>query len=385
MKKIDRRILIILSFIFIVGLSYGIMRFLIAQKEPPPTSRSVEIKRFVRAEIISYDTILSPVFEPGRMASVAVINLSAEASGKIEQGDIALKKGASFKKGDIIFSIYRDEAELALKAKKSQFMNTLARMLPDISIDFPDYEKAFSTFFSAIDIDKKLPAFPRVKDEKLNVFLAGRNVLSDYYNILKDELQLSRHVIRAPFDGTLTEVFMEVGGYTNTGGTVARAISTDELELEVPLSRADAEWVRIGDPVIIYSDSRSFHWEGSVIRKSEVVDENTQSQRIYVQIRNHPEHQVLAGEFLSASFIGRPVEGVMEMPRNAVFNSNEVFIVKNRRLVKSTINIVKTNTSTLLFNGPVEGDTLVIQPLINVFEGTIVTTSLDEKKTPKKN
>jgi len=41
---------------------------------------------------------------------------------------------------------------------------------------------------------------------------------------------------------------------------------------------------------------------------------------------------------------------------------------------------VKVNTSTLLFNGPAVGDTLVVQPLINVFEGTMVTTSLDDKK-----
>ncbi len=379
MKKIDRRILIIVSLVFIIGLAYGIMRFLIASKEAPPSRMSFEAQRFVEAQVISYGTVISPVFEPGRMSSVSQINLSAEASGKIEQGDIPLKSGATFNNGEVIFSIYRDEVAMALKAKKSQFLNTLALMLPDIAIDYPEYEKIFRDFFSSIEIDGSLPSFPDIKDEKLTIFLASKNVLSDYYGIRKDELQLSRHVVKAPFDGTLTDVFMEVGAYANTGGSVARAIRTDALELEVPLSRPDAMWVKIGDPVHIESDSRSQSWEGTVIRKSQVVDENTQSQRVYVRVINHTNHSILAGEFLSATFPGRPVENVMEIPRNAVFNSDEVFIVKQKRLVKIPINIVKVSTRTLLFNGLPDGDTLVVQPLINVFEGTRVTTSLDQR------
>jgi multidrug efflux pump subunit AcrA (membrane-fusion protein) len=377
MKRIDRRIVIIASLVFIVGLSYGIMKFLIAQKEDPPVIRAMNTERYVRAEIVEYRSILSPVSEPGRMSSISEVNLSAEASGKIEQGDIMLKKGATFKKGDVLFQIYRDEMALALKAKKSQFQNTLALLLPDIAIDFPEDEVSFRKFFSSIDVDKSLPAFPDVNSEQLTIFLAGRNVMSEYYSIRKDELQLSRHVSRAAFNGTLSEVYMEVGAFTNTGGTVARAIQTDELELEVPLSRADAMWVRIGDPVSVHSDQYSIDWKGVVIRKSQVVDEKTQSQHAYVKIKKSDPQTLLAGEFLTASFPGRPIDNVMEIPRNAVFNTNEVFLIEDRRLIKHTINIIKVNPNTLLFNGPEPGDTIVTQALINVFEGTRVTTSLE--------
>ncbi|MFC2129785.1 hypothetical protein ACFLQX_03275 [Bacteroidota bacterium] len=150
MKKLDRRIVIVASLIFIIGLSYGLMRFLIAQKEVPPVRRAVEAKRYVTVQLVEYNGVLSPVSEPGRMSSVAEIDLAAEASGKILQGDIPLKKGASFKKGEIVFTIYPDEARLALKAKKSQFLNSLALMLPDIAIDYPAYEQQFMDFFSSI-------------------------------------------------------------------------------------------------------------------------------------------------------------------------------------------------------------------------------------------
>ena len=378
MRRIDRRIVIIASLIFILGLAYGLMKFLISQREGPPPKRIIEAKRFVQVDPVNYSTIISPVTGPGRLSSVTEIDLVAEAPGKILQGDVPLKKGAQFAKGKVLFTIYADEAELALKARKSQFLNSLAIMLPDVAIDFPQHEEAFMSFFSSIGISDPLPEFPEIKDEKLRIFLAGKNVLSDYYSIRKDELQLSRHAVKAPFDGTLTEVYMEVGAYTNTGGRVARAIATDELELEVPLERFDAAWVKIGDPVIIHSEKRSLQWKGSVIRKSRFVEENTQSQSIFIKVNNHSEPSLLAGEYLTASFPGHPVDNVMEIPRNAVFNTNEVFVGHNNRLRKKIINIVKINRNTLIFNGLPEGDSLVVQPLVNVYEGTVVTTNANE-------
>ena len=154
------------------------------------------------------------------------------------------------------------------------------------------------------------------------------------------------------------------------------------LELEVPLERMDAVWVNIGDVVTIHSDKRSLTWNGVVIRKSQFVDENTQSQEIFIRIRNLRNPSLLTGEYLVAEFPGHPVKNVMEIPRSSVFNTNEVFIVKEGRLKKEMINIVKINPRTLIFNGLSEGDTLIVQQLINVSEGTLVQVE-KERAGPK--
>ena len=135
----------------------------------------------------------------------------------------------------MLFKIYPDEAILSLKARKSQYQNTLASIIPDLVIDFPEAEDEFTRFFSSINVDKTLPAMPEIQDDKLKIFLASRNVISEYYNIKSDELQLTRRTVRAPFNGTYNEVHMEPGAYTNAGGRVARAIQTDQLEMEVPV------------------------------------------------------------------------------------------------------------------------------------------------------
>jgi hypothetical protein len=109
-----------------------------------------------------------------------------------------------------------------------------------------------------------------------------------------------------------------------------------------------------------------------VIRKSQFIDPNTQGQSIFVLLKNQKSPTLLAGEYYNAEFPGHPVEGVMEVPRNIVFNTNEVFVIVESRLEKRKINIIKENEKTLIFNGLEEGEILVMQPLINVLEGTLV-------------
>ena len=386
MRKIDRRIVIIISVIFIQGLAFGLMKFLIAQKEEPPVRRSLESRRYVKVDPVKYTSISSSISETGRLSSIAEIDIVAEASGKIEAGQVSLKKGASFSKGDVLFVVYPDEAILSLKARKSQYQNILASIIPDLVIDFPDAEEAFGQFFSSINVDKPLPPMPEIKDNTLKIFLASRNVISEYYNIERDELQLKRRTVKAPFNGTFKEVYMELGAYTNTGGRVARAIQTDHMELEVPLQRIDAAWVNQGDAVTITSKDGAISWKGQVLRKSPFIDENTQSQTIFISVPYNHKKPIMAGEYFVAHFPVRPIEGVMEIPRNSVFNSNEVFVARSGRLAKEKINIIKINNSTLIFNGLPEGDSVVIQQLINVSEGTLIQTDKDasEKKAKRK-
>ncbi len=378
MRKIDRRIVIVVSVIFILLVAYGLMRFLISQREAPPVRRSIVARRFVKVEPVKYGQISSAVSEKGRLSSIAEIDVVAEASGKIQTGKIALKKGSEFSKGDMLFMIYPDEAILSLKSRKSQYQNTLAGIIPDLVIDFPEAEEGFTAFFNSIDVNKALPPMPEIQDNTLKIFLASRNVISEYYSIQRDELQLKRRTVRAPFNGTYKEVYMEQGAYTNTGGRVARAIQTDHLEMEVPVVRADAVWIKLGDPVKVVSEARTLSWKGTVIRKGQFVDENTQSQTIFIFFRPNKKQSLLAGEYLTAIFPVRPIGKVMEIPRNAVFNSDEVFVVRGGRLVKEKIEVIKTNTRTLIFKGIPEGDTIVVQQLINVSEGTLVQTDKEE-------
>ncbi len=372
MKRIDRRIIIVGAFFFIIGMAYGIMRFLIAQEEDPRMRPPVEAKRYIQAEAVDYQRVQSSVTATGRVASLAQVDLVAEASGKIQVSGVPLKRGSRFSRGEVLFTVYPDEAALALKSKKSRFLQSLAGLLPDLVMDYPQAGERFRSFFNRIDLNSELPPLPEVHREQLRIFLASRNLLSDYYEIKREELKFARYTVRAPFDGAYQQVYLEAGAYTNTGGRVGHIIRTDMLELEIPLKRFDAQWIDIGDGVTVHADKRPRQWQGRVVRKAPFVDADNQSQGIFVEVPNDPQQPLLPGEYLQVTFPGQPVEGVMKVPRNVVFNSNEVFVVNDDRLHKRVIDIVKVNEKSLLFRGLEKGEMLVMQPLINVQEGTLV-------------
>jgi membrane fusion protein (multidrug efflux system) len=69
----------------------------------------------------------------------------------------------------------------------------------------------------------------------------------------------------------------------------------------------------------------------------------------------------------------------MEIPRNAVFNANNVFLVKKGLLKKETIDVVRLNEKTLFFNGLNENDTIITEPLINANENSRVSVIKDSE------
>jgi membrane fusion protein, multidrug efflux system len=363
---------IVVALVILLGGSAALSMLFVSMKPEPPRRPESDMKRYVKADTVSYSNIVSPLWREGRVVTSSDVILVAEAAGRIEPGDVTLRKGTSFKKGQLLATIYKDEVELALKARKSRFLTTITTLLPDIKIDFPDNYEYFQQFFNSIDMDQELPELPDINEEKLKIFLASRNVLSEYYGIQQDEKRLARHSLFAPFNGTFTQVNFEAGAYVNSGGQIARMIRTDQLEVDVPVENGQSKWIKIGDQVEVFSRNRQMVRPGKVIRKSDFVDPNTQSRSIFVWVQYQPNDPVLAGEYKEVKFPGQSIVQSMEIPRNAVFNSNEVFTVIDGKLKKEQIHILKWNENTLIFNGLHEGTIIVTEPLINVKENSSV-------------
>lgn len=362
---------VVIALIVLLGGSAALSKLFISMKPEPKQGPEADVKRYVSAKQVVYEDIVSGVTALGGVIAGNEVLLVAEAAGKIEAGAVSLKKGASFKKGQHLASIYKDEMELTLKSKKSVFLKSLTNILPDLKIDFPDSYQAFQDFFNRIDLNKELPDMPAYDNEKLKVFLASQGILNDFYSIRQDEKRLERHSMYAPFNGTFTQVNHEVGAYVNTGVQIARMIRTDMLELEVPVENGFSKWIKLGDRVKVITGQHK-NLEGTVVRKAAFVDQNSQSRSVFVKVTPQPDVELLAGEFLSVEFPGYLIEGAMEIPRSAVFNTNTVFTVVDGYLQKQQINIIKVNTSTLIFDGLDEGTFVVQEALINVKERTPV-------------
>jgi membrane fusion protein, multidrug efflux system len=371
-KTKNRKLIVGLSMVGIVVVSFGLMMLLSSFKEEPPKKPLIEIIRHVKAQQVSYRDIESKVVGFGRLSSSQHVDVIAEVQGKILPGNVPLKKGQPFKKGALLFKIFDGEARLTLLSKKSRFLNSIANLLPDFKVDFPGSYEKWTRFLGAIDIEKELPDLPSIASPKEKIFLAGRNILSDYYSIKSEEVRMKKYRVQAPFSGTFTEVALEAGSVANAGSRVGKIIRTDQLELEVPVETYNAGWISAGDPVTVISEDGTREWRGTVVRKADFISASHQSVSVFVGLESTAENPLLLGAYLKAVFPGIIVRNAMQMPRNAVFNENEVFVVEDGRLAKQQINIHKTDEKTLIFSGLSEGMDLVIEPLVNAAENSAV-------------
>ena len=367
-----RKLITWISIILIIGTAGVAAKVFMSMKPEPVLTNYEKSKRLVQTKFVSYNEISSLLEVQGRLTASQIVEVISEVQGKIIMGDVSLKKGQTFQKGEMLCKIYDVEQILSLKASKSRFLNTLANALPDIKFDFPDKYEDVLSFFDRVQIDMPIPELPDIKDKKIKIFLASRDILNQYYNIKMSEERLRKYYLTAPFDGTFIDVYLEVGGIANPGTRIAKIIETDNLELEVPVEVDDLKWIKIGGHVNILSESRTESWKGNVVRISEFVDPATQSAGVFVEVKNNGKYPVYAGMYLIALFEGQSIEQSMEIPRQAVFNQNEVFVVEDGTLRKERINILKINETSLVFDGLPEGTELVVEPLINVREGTVV-------------
>jgi multidrug efflux pump subunit AcrA (membrane-fusion protein) len=369
-----RKLLTWVFILVIIGGGAALGYYLNLLKPEPSNTPPEKPLRLVQTRIVSYDQVNTSIQVPGRLASQRVVDVISEVQGKILEGDFQLKKGQDFRKGDLLCSIYAKELDLNIKAAKSRFLNALANALADIKFDYPERYDDVLEFFQRVEINQPLPEMPEINDQSLEVFLASRDILNQYYSIKVSEDRLARHFIRAPFDGTIMEVSLEVGGIANPGTRIAKIIKTDLLELEVPIEIEDLKWVSVGDKVKVVNEYRTSSWQGEVIRISEFLDPATQSASVFVQVRNQKNNPIYSGMFLEAHFDNKTVENAMEIPRQAVFNQNEVFIVSENALQKRKVNVHKINQNSVIFTGLEEGVEVVVEPLVNVKEGTVVKT-----------
>jgi membrane fusion protein (multidrug efflux system) len=278
--------------------------------------------------------------------------------------DIRLKEGQGFKKGALLFYIDESEALLNLKSQKSNYLRDLAAILPDFKIDFSENFETWHGYFNAIEIDKDLPELPLAKSEKEKTFLATKGIYSTFYNIKSAEVRLKKYRYYAPFEGSIIEMNMESGSFINPGTKIGKIMRADALELKVAVETKDIPWIKEGTPSEIASDETQLNFEGEVIRISDYVNQNTQSVDVYLKLFSS-EYKIYDGQFMKAAIPARTISNGMIIPRNVIYNGDEVFVLQDTLLKVQKIAIYRLMEEEAIIGGLAEGVDLVVEPLIN--------------------
>ncbi len=331
-------------------------------KSAPPSRR-----KDVSVIPVKYSTISATIQSRGRVISNEQVDIISEVQGQILRGSIPLKPGQTFKKGQVLLRVDNQVSRMNIQSSKSEFINTLANMLPDLKLDYPDNFKAWETYYNNLDISKAFPKPPTPKSGQEKNFITSRGVYTKYYALLSEQENLGKHTIIAPFDGSFSEVSLQVGTVVSPGSRIAKAIRTDNLEVELPIDNGNLQWVANGDSVSLWSDDHR-QFSGTITRIGNFVNPNTQSINLYVNVTPDKKNPLYEGEYLEAEVFGKALPKGMEVPRSAL-RGKTAFVVRDSALYSQEVEIIKTNPEHAIIRGLKEGELMVNEPLTSIQEG----------------
>ena len=249
----------------------------------------------------------------------------------------------------------------------------------------------------------------------LQIDAAQQRLMTSQSEKQRAENDLQRAQVFPPFDGVLSEVFVEQGQYVQAGEPLVRL--TDLSIVEIPVALSFEDFLQLQQKMesghrpaveLAENESAATVWKGYVVRTSPEADAGSRTVQVFVEVFNSDKKRpLLPGAFVHARIDGRryelknDVEKAFLIPRECVVDGS-VYVVGLEDEVDETSQVVKVDVARrqtvqlgrrlqalVEVTGGIEsGDQLVLTNLDIVEDGTKVfiqssTTALDEIKSSR--
>lgn len=308
----------------------------------------------------------------GKLRAFDRFEIFAQVDGQLLPSARHFKEGNSYAKGDVMLEIDQQEYEMTLLAQKSDFITLITSILPDLKSDYPSSYPIWREYVSNLDVTQALSELPTPSDQQEKFYLAGKGVLSRYYNILSAEEKLAKYTIRAPFNGVVTAVKVEAGTAVRMGSEMGTLINTNLYDLEITVPLALLGNVAVGTSARLSSTEIPGSWTGEVVRVGGNIDEQTQSVKLFIRTSGNTLKE---GMFLTADLQQQAFANAMSLPRKMVDDQNRVFVVKDGQLHRKTIKILSRQGDIAVISGLTPGTPVLSTVVKSAYEGMPVRIS----------
>ncbi len=160
--------------------------------------------------------------------------------------------------------------------------------------------------------------------------IARSSVVSAKARVATATRQLGDATIVAPFSGFVTERFVSPGQTVNAGDRLLKLVDNTKFELTVELSRDD--WALLKKPLAGLK-ARVADQNGAVIAEAKIrrgggfLDEKTRQYRVFLEISDARDAQVLSGDFVRVILPGVTVPATLNIPASALTQEGHVWHV----------------------------------------------------------
>lgn len=359
------------------------MQVLTSFKTEPPRREPTPHPKIVEAQVVKLGSVASTVTSYGRMTTAQPVVLISEVAGKLQRGSVPFQPGQNFRRGDLLVKVDDRQARLDVNSTKSDLLNSLAQVLPEIKVDFPEQFPIWQAYFNDISFDKKLAPLPEVSNQKIKLFVSRFNVYKLFFAVRNLEIRLDKHYFYAPFSGSIAATDLRIGSTARSGTRLGEITNLEDFEVEVPVAAKDIRWINRSKPVTFSSTEVAGEWNGKIKRIGRTIDTQTQTIPVFISFDKSKSDLIYNGVFLNARIPGKIIDHAIAIPAKAIYNDHFVYLVKNSRLKFQAVEIARRETDTVIVTGGLQtNDTLVVEVLQGVAAGMLAKPhllSLSEK------
>ena len=361
-------ILSIIGVLTIVGAIF-LGNYLVEKNQKPKPKFKKQIKTvFVKS--VANKEIPIILTASGNLTAKNKIDIFSEVSGVLKPSKKAFKAGTKYYKGETLLSINSDEFYASLQSQKSSLYNLLTSIMPDIRLDYPNEFTKWESYLKGFDMNKSTPRLPKFSSDKEKYFISGRGILTAYYSVKNLEVRNSKHQIRAPFSGILTEALVSPGTLVRVGQKLGEFIDPSIYEMEVSVNAEYADLLKVGNSVALSNLEKSKKYTGKVVRVNGRVDQVSQTIKAFIEVK-HPD--LKEGMFLEADLVAKSESDAIEISRKLLVDNTAVYTVKNDSvLTLVNVNPVYFGAENVVIKGLNNNDKILAQTLPGAFNGMIV-------------
>lgn len=366
MSLIVRRLLIVLAGVLILFGAVLISRKMADSKEPPkrkPVPKQEKVAEIMRVRNTSIPTTLDV---QGELVAFDKIDIFTEVSGTLVETARPFKVGSFFPKGSILIRVDDTEAKLSLLSQKSNLLNSITQLMPDLKVDYPESFQHWKTYLDQFEVDQPIKPFPEPLNDQEKYFIASANLYGQYYTIKSQEERLSKYTVSAPFGGVITAASINSGAVVRAGQKLGELMNTGNYELEVTVPLSDLKYITTGNSVMLTSDDIEGSWSGRIKRINDQVDAGTQTVKVFISVsgKNLREGMYLHGDVAAAS-----IDNAVQLPRDLLVNQNSVYIVRDSMLKLRPVQVVKITDEAAIVRGLEDGTPLLKEMITGAFDG----------------
>ncbi len=370
MRKI---ILSLLGVLLIIGAFFGAKMIIDSKKSFRP--KAEKVVKTVFTEVVQNGTVPIRVPANGNLTAKQRVELYAEVQGVFRKGAKFFKEGQLYNRGETIIRIDASEYAASVQSAKSNLYNQLTSIMPDLRLDYPDLFPKWQEYLSGFDMARATPPLPEMTTEKEKFFISGRGILTSFYNVKNLEQRLGKYRISAPFKGVLTEALVTEGSLIRAGQKLGEFINTDVYELEVSVSKAYSDLLKVGEKVELTNLEKTKTYAGKVARINGRVDQASQTIKAFIDVA---DSNLREGMYLEANLDAKEETDAIEIDRNLLLENDKVFVVRDSILDMIDVKPVYFTDKRVVLKEVPNGTVIMSKPLMGAYTGMTVKVFEDK-------